>query len=415
MPTDATALPPLPFSEPPHLSSLPSPIFTPSHLRFRAAIQPFISENLNQHALDWESSGHVPESVFAKFASANMLIPALPAPLPVEWLRRLGLGTLMGGVDVEEFDGLHGLVYGDEMARSGVLGPAASLTTGIAFGVPPIIKFGSRELQEQVLPDLLLGKKRACLAITEPGAGSDVANITTTAELSQDGKSYIVNGTKKWITNGLWADYATTAVRTGPPGPAGVSLLLIPLKDTPGITTQPILTTPSSSGTSTSGTSLITISSALVPATNLIGLPNHGLSYILRNFTHERISIAVGAVRQARVALGEAMGYVMRREAFGQALVEQPVVRHRLAKAGAMVESLGAWVEGLAWVAVRLQKQSQENAATSKHIEIKLGGMAALAKAHAGIVLDECARCAVLLFGGNGLTREGQGELVESN
>ena len=78
------------------------------------------------------------------------------------------------------------------------MGPGASLTTGMAFGVPPIIKFASQELQERVLPDLLLGKKRACIAITEPDAGSDVAGITTTAVKSEDGKEYIVNGTKKW-------------------------------------------------------------------------------------------------------------------------------------------------------------------------------------------------------------------------
>jgi acyl-CoA dehydrogenase len=84
------------------------------------------------------------------------------------------------------------------MSRSGVAGPPASLSTGIAYGVPPIIKYASVELQERVLPDLLTGKKRACIAITEPDAGSDVANITTLAEKSLDGKEYIINGTKKW-------------------------------------------------------------------------------------------------------------------------------------------------------------------------------------------------------------------------
>ena len=84
------------------------------------------------------------------------------------------------------------------MARSGLAGPSGSLTTGIAFGVPPILKFGNKQLKERFLPDLLLGKKRICIAITEPGAGSDVANIQTTAVKTEDGKHYIVNGTKKW-------------------------------------------------------------------------------------------------------------------------------------------------------------------------------------------------------------------------
>ncbi len=101
------------------------------------------------------------------------------------------------------------------MARSGLAGPSGSLTTGIAFGVPPLLKFGSKQLQERFLPDLLLGKKRTCIAITEPGAGSDVANIQTTAVKTEDGKHYIVNGTKKWyirrwcvgVRADLWQDH----------------------------------------------------------------------------------------------------------------------------------------------------------------------------------------------------------------
>lgn len=85
-----------------------------------------------------------------------------------------------------------------KMARSGLAGPSASVTVGMAFGVAPVIKFGSPELQARFLPDLLTGRKRTCIAITEPDAGSDVANITTTAEKTKDGKHYIINGTKKW-------------------------------------------------------------------------------------------------------------------------------------------------------------------------------------------------------------------------
>lgn len=84
------------------------------------------------------------------------------------------------------------------MARSGLTGPPASITTGISFGVPPLLNFGSKQLQERFVPDLLLGKKRICIAITEPGAGSDVANIQTTATKTADGKHFIVNGSKKW-------------------------------------------------------------------------------------------------------------------------------------------------------------------------------------------------------------------------
>ena len=157
-----------------------------------------MTEHLHQHAIEWEREEAVPSHVFETFAKANMLIPSLPAPLPIEWLKKLGIHDILGAVKVEEWDYINVAIYTDEMSRSGLAGPSASLTTGMAFGVPPLLKFGSHALQERFLPDLLTGKKRACIAITEPGAGSDVANIETTAEKTQDGKYYIVNGTKKW-------------------------------------------------------------------------------------------------------------------------------------------------------------------------------------------------------------------------
>jgi acyl-CoA dehydrogenase len=138
------------------------------------------------------------DDLYSKFVDANFIIPNLSAPLPVKWLHKIGIKELPGGLKVEDFDYLHTLIYTDEMARVGSLGPTGAVTTGIAFGVPPILKFGSHELQERFIPDILSGKKRICIAITEPSAGSDVSNIATTATRSADGKHFIVNGSKKW-------------------------------------------------------------------------------------------------------------------------------------------------------------------------------------------------------------------------
>lgn len=260
---------PVPFSEPPWLLGLPSPIFKPTHYAWQRAIRAFITEHLLAHAVEWEKANTVPAHVFETFAKHNMLIPALPAPLPVEWLHRLGVHELLGGLKIEDYDYLHALIYSDEMSRAGVGGPSGSLTVGIAFGVPPIIKFGSRALQERFLPELLLGEKRACIAITEPDAGSDVAGITTTAVKSQDGRHWIVNGTKKWITNGIWSDYASMAVRTGGEGSgaAGLSLLVVPLKDYPGVTMRRLKV----GGGIASGTTYIELDDVKVPVENLIG------------------------------------------------------------------------------------------------------------------------------------------------
>lgn len=261
--------PPVPFSEPPWLLGLPSPIYKPTHYKWQRTIRAFISQNLHAHAIEWEKAGTVPPHVFETFAKHNMLIPALPAPLPVEWLHKLGVHELPGGLKVEDYDYLHASIYSDEMARSGLVGPSGSLTTGMAFGVPPIIKFGNRQLQERFLPELLLGKKRSCIAITEPDAGSDVAGITTTATKSPDGKYWIVNGTKKWITNGFWTDYASMAVRTGGEGSGakGLSMLVVPLKGQPGVNMRRFKV----GGQISAGTTYIELDEVKVPVENLIG------------------------------------------------------------------------------------------------------------------------------------------------
>ncbi|KAJ3538028.1 hypothetical protein NM208_g6086 [Fusarium decemcellulare] len=307
-----------------------------------------------------------------------------------------------GDIPVEEWDSLHGMIYADEMSRAGLAGPSGAITAGMAFGIPPLVRYAGHELQERVLPDLLLGRKRACIAITEPDAGSDVANITTTAKISSCGKYYIVDGSKKWITNGIVADYATMAVRTGAEdsGARGISLLLVPLKDQPGVSRRRLKV----GGQISAGTSFIGLDDVKVPRENLIGEEGKGMNYIMNNFNHERLFISVGVTRQARVAIASTFAYCLKRKAFSKALIEQPVVRHRLAKCAALLESQTAWVESITY---QLSKMSKTDA------DKELGGLTALCKANAGIVLDECARCAVLLFGGNGYTRTGQGEIAE--
>lgn len=301
---------------------------------------------------------------------------------------------------MEDFDYIHTSIYCDEIARTGSMGPSGAITTGFAFGVPPILKFGSQKLQEKFLPDLLLGKKRICIAITEPGAGSDVSGIETTARKSEDGKSYIVNGNKKWITNGLWSDYASMAVRTGGPGPGGLSMLVVPLKNYSGVTMRRIRV----GGQTSAGTTFIELDDVSVPVENLIGEEGMGMKYVMQNFNHERLTISIGVNRLARVALSSAFEYVMKREAFGKTLMEQPVVRHRLANCGAELETHWAWVEQFVYCMTKLSEEEANK---------ELGGLTALCKAQAGKVLEVCASTAILLFGGNGYTKSGQGEIAE--
>ena len=107
--------PVLPFSEPPYLAGLPSPYYNESHLRWQKTCRAFLDENFTHHAMDWERDEKVPEHVFRTFSETNMLIPSLPAPLPVEWLKKLGIHDILGVVKVEQWDYLHTLIYCDEV------------------------------------------------------------------------------------------------------------------------------------------------------------------------------------------------------------------------------------------------------------------------------------------------------------
>jgi len=375
-----------PLSEPPYLSGLPNAYYKPTHLKWQKACRAFIEQHLMPHAFEWETAETVPDHVFPIFAKANMLIPNLPAPLPVQWLHKVGIKDILG-TPVEEWDYLHTGIYLDEMSRTGVSGPGSSMTAGMAFGVPPVLKFGSDALKDRFIPDALLGKTKWCIAITEPSAGSDVANISTVAKKSADGKHFIINGEKKWITNGFWADYTAMAVRTGGPGASGLSMIVCPLKNYPGVTMRRLKV----QGQIAAGTTYIELDDVKVPVENLIGVEGMGMRYVMTNFNHERLTIAVGVARQSRVALSAAFDYCLKREAFGKVLMDQPVVRHRLAKAAAELETLQAWVDQFLYMMTKLSKEEAD---------VKLGGLTALAKAKAGMVFKECAETAVLLFGG---------------
>lgn len=161
------------------------------------------------------------------------------------------------------------------------------------------------------------------MAITEPSAGSDVANIKTEAKKSPCGKFYIVNGEKKWITNGTFSDFFTVACRTGGPGMNGVSLILLE-KDMPGLKTRHM----PCSGVWASGTSYITMEDVKVPIENLIGQENKGFKAIMYNFNHERMGIVIQANRFARVCFEDAMRYAHKRETFGKKLIDHPVIRY---------------------------------------------------------------------------------------
>lgn len=188
-------------------------------------------------------------------------------------------------VTPEKWDLFHELIVTDEISRAGSGGLVWNLIGGFGIGCPPLVKYGKKALVERIVPGILAGDKRICLAITEPDAGSDVANLTCEAKLSEDGKHYIVNGEKKWITNAIWSDYFTTAVRTGGPGMDGVSLLLIERSE--GVSTRKM----DCQGVWSSGTTYITFEDVKVPVGNLIGKENQGFKGKSTQHTFQRVTL----------------------------------------------------------------------------------------------------------------------------
>ena len=210
--------------------------------------------------------------------------------------------------------------FTDAGASSGLL--AALFTSGIAL--PHIVASGNADLVDRFVRPTLAGETIGSLAVTEPGGGSDVAGLRTTAV--RDGDEYVVNGTKTFITSGVRADFVTTAVRTGGPGYGGISLLVIE-KGTPGFTVDRSL---SKMGWHCSDTAELGFSDVRVPAANLVGAENTGFAQIARAFVTERLALAAHGYGIAARSLALTAEHCRARETFGRPLLANQVVRHRL-------------------------------------------------------------------------------------
>lgn len=300
-----------------------------------------------------------------------------------------------GGTKPSDFDAFYEVILWDEMARCGGGGVLAQMSIN-SMALPPIVNFGSQYLKEKVVKDVVQGRKFCCLAISEPFAGSDVANIRTTAVKKSD--HYIVNGQKKWITGGLMGDYFTTLVRTGEKnsGAFGLSLLLLE-RTMPGITIRKMET----QFDNTHNTTFIELEDVKVPVKNLIGKEGLAFKYIMVNFNHERFVIAAGACRSARMCYEEAITEARRREVFGQKLIKKGVIRWKLAEMARQIEALQDHLERVAY------------AFASGVPDRALGSQCSLLKVQASKTFEYCAREAVQIFGGSGIVKEGRGKTVE--
>jgi acyl-CoA dehydrogenase len=251
--------------------------------------------------------------------------------LPRSLSERAGALGLLGAGWPEEAGGsggdiTHASVVAEEVIQSGGSGGvcAGLLTHGIA--IPHILAAGDAGQIERWVRPTLEGRLIGALAVTEPGAGSDVASLLTRAV--RDGDHYVVSGAKTFITSGSRADFVTTAVRTGGEGHGGVSLLVVE-RGTPGFTVSRRL---EKMGWWCSDTAELAFAEARVPVANLVGEEGTGFRQIMRNFQSERIGIAVQAYATAQRCLDLALAWAREREAFGRPLMGRQVIRHKLAE-----------------------------------------------------------------------------------
>ncbi|KAJ5760544.1 hypothetical protein N7520_007700 [Penicillium odoratum] len=386
--------PTAPYSEPllPQLD-IHNPYYTDLHHNLRAWIRKYVENYIAPYAQEWEEAGQVPEEVRKRHCELGF---SIVHPLTTEE-NAAGL-SLPGNVPPEKWDTWCSLIMTDELTRVGFVGVVWGLGAGNGIGCPPIAKFGTPEQQRRWLPGVARGNIRFCLGITEPDAGSDVASIRTTAR--RDGDHYVVNGAKKWITNGLWADYCTAAVRTGGPGRSGISLLVIPLA-AEGVTCRRM----SNSGVNASGSTFIELDEVRVPVENRIGEENNGFPLIMSNFNPERLALACASLRLARVCAEDAFHYAVQRETFGSPLIQRQAIQSKIFKFGLMIEPAYAFMEQLVNI-LELTKDRPVD-------DVKIGGMTALLKVMSTRALEKSVREAQQIFGGAGYNKAGKGARVE--
>lgn len=297
---------------------------TPERQELRKSVRTFAEREILPHVDEWERAGELPRDLSRKAAAAGLL--------------GVGFPESVGG---EGGDAADVAIICEELHESGVPGGvfASLFTVGIA--VPHMIASGDQRLIDTFVKPTLSGELIGSLAITEPGGGSDVGHLRTTAV--RDGDHYVVNGSKTYITSAVRGDYVVAAVRTGGPGAAGISMLVIE-KGSDGFEVSRRL---EKMGWRSSDTAELSFTDVRVPAENLVGEENTGFFQIAQAFVSERIGLAVQAYSSAQRCLDLAVGWCRDRETFGKPLIARQTVQNTLAEMARRVDVARVYTRNL--------------------------------------------------------------------
>jgi acyl-CoA dehydrogenase len=311
------------------------PPFTEEHRELRETVNRFVTAEIAPHVDEWEAAREFPTALFGRCAELGFLGLKFPEELGGQ-----------GGTH------LHDAVWVEELARSGGSGGvAAGLNAHSSIAMPPIFKFGTEEQKQRWLPAGIAGEKIGALGITEPGAGSDVASLATTAV--RHGDTYVVNGAKTFITNGVRADFLVCACKTSEAGGHGGISFLVLEREMPGYEVSRKL---EKMGWHSSDTGEISFSDVEVPAENLLGEENGGFKLIMANFAWERLLMAIGAVGAMQKLIETTVAYASEREAFGRPIGKFQAIRHQVAEMATRAEASRA----LTYNALRLFHEGQD-------------------------------------------------------
>lgn len=347
-----------------------SPYFTEEHEALRTQVRRFVETEIKPHALAWEEAGFVPRDVLRKMGALGFLGIRYPAEY--------------GG---SEMDTMATVVLAEELGRSTFSGVAITALVHTDMASVHIANAGSQAQRDALMPGIIAGEKIVAVAVTEPDAGSDVKGIRTTAR--REGDSYVLNGAKMFITNGVHADLYCVAAKTdlSAKPSQSVSIFLVE-KGTPGFTVSRAL---DKHGWRSSDTAELVFEDCRIPAENLLGQEGRGFYAIMSNFQNERTVIGAMAIGEAQAAIDLTLDYVKTRKAFGAPLWDKQAIRQKLAMLAAKVEAGRQLVYHAAFLDAQGLDATRE---------------VSMVKAYCGELVNEVMYACLQFHGGMGYMRE---------
>ena len=344
--------------------------FSAEHEILRAQVRLFVETEVKPHAQAWEDAGFVPRDVLRHMGKLGFLGIRYPAQY--------------GG---SEMDVLASVALAEELGRSTFGGVAITVLAHTDMASVHIYNSATQAMKDRFMSDIISGIKIVAVAVTEPSAGSDVKNIRMTAR--RDGNDYVLNGTKMFVTNGVYADLYCVAAKTSLDArpSQNISMFLVE-KDAPGFRVGKKL---EKHGWRSSDTAELFFDDCRIPVSNLLGDEGRGFYAIMHNFQNERIVMGAMAMGEAQAAIDLTLGWVAQRYAFGSPLWSNQAIRHRLAMLATKIEAGRQLVFHAAWLATRGIESARE---------------VSMVKAYCGELVNEVMHACLQFHGGMGFMRE---------